>query len=101
MSIWEMKDKELVCNMGILPSDLTKGRSRRISQSAHGQLRHGRDLVKAFVESKEGQMTPARCTHTQDFTHSQEYGGLKGSPQLWRGLEWQSETIPLFLKVHI
>lgn len=32
MGIWEMKDKELACNMGILPSGLTKGRSRRISQ---------------------------------------------------------------------
>ena len=32
MSIWEMKDAELVCNVEFLPSYLAKGRPRRMSQ---------------------------------------------------------------------
>lgn len=58
MSIWEMKDMELVCNMKFPPSYLIKGRLRRMLQMrpSLAQRNMGRDLAKAFIKSKEGQM---------------------------------------------
>lgn len=58
MSIWEMKDMELACNMEFLPFYLVKGRLRRLSQMCPSlaQRNVGRDMAKAFVKLKEGQM---------------------------------------------
>lgn len=55
MSIWEMKEMKLVCNMEFLPSYLVKGRLRRMLQMCPSQTQRnmGRDLAKAFVKSKE------------------------------------------------
>ena len=70
MSIWEMKDMELACNMEFQPSYLTKGRLRRLLQMCPSlaQRNIGKDLAKAFIKLKEGQM--AKRTELLRFTWS-------------------------------
>lgn len=49
-----MKDMALTCNVGFLPSHLTKGRARRMSQLCPSQAERGsdRDSAKALAKSK-------------------------------------------------
>lgn len=65
MSIWEMEDRVLVHPVEFLPSYLTKARARRVSQvcPSLAQRSMSRDLAKAFVKSKEGEITFVRCIH--------------------------------------